>query len=464
MPTDLSEATPILVGSLARKSNRHDQVEVEASEEMLAPAVIRPTYMLDQWQQWADKCAYVRQPVTEVLAALVTFSAIMGQGYRGPTRAVAPLIALVLSPAGGGKEPSQRMAQEFMKACDMSERLCAAKWASSSGLEGELEQCEERLAISDEFADFIEMVCHPNCPAYRKDIMTLIKTCYGGDEWRGSVVKDLAQTRVAKHPRLAILASAQPVPFWNKLGPSAISDGFMSRILVMTGWSNAGSRDTRSIGGYADTVPPAMVDFVKEAVVQSSTLHKVFDSNPKTRVAKPEYLIPFKDKAAHEAFLEIKDAYYEEWLALHRAREVFAPALIARSAERMIRLAAVYAWSERPRDISVSREAIEWAKILVDNSDRCVRAAMIDTADKDNANVRMQNQYRRLIANAGDDGITDGKLQNRTRFGMQAHLNVIKQLVASKAIRVTRGPKGGQHYHWSGMEVQEDAASDQEDL
>jgi len=149
MPENRNERSQILHGSLPL-----DRIEIIAPLELMTDRILRPTKLLSLWQDWAAQCCPKQQPLIALMAGLTTFSAIMGRSYRGPTNAIPPLTTLILAPPGCGKDHPMEMARHLMRT--INRPLGAAKWGSAQGLERELSEIGEILAINDEFAGVIE--------------------------------------------------------------------------------------------------------------------------------------------------------------------------------------------------------------------------------------------------------------------------------------------------------------------
>jgi len=383
----------------------------------------------------------------------------MGRSYRGPTFCIPPLSILVLAPPGAGKDHPQEMAKHFMRAIGMDTHLGANKWGSAQGLERELQTNGERLAISDEFGDVIESFCHPNCPAYKKDILSIIKQIYTGNDYAGTSIKEAESTMSCKQPRLAMLASSQPVTFWRGVTPKVITDGFLSRMLVLPSMVMARRDHARSLGMVTETMPDAIKDYVLEALLAvrppmgspGQILSKV--------VMPTEIRIPYKDDAAKKMAENLIDQFDDKCNDYYTRGMENEGALIARSFERAIKLAAVYAWTERTSGISVSVESLEWASAIVRASDRCVLAALSEAAVEDH-NARRWAKYQRLLIGAADKGMSSATLIAHTRFGKVDHESIIKQMMASNVIRVSVGKRGGSYYVWTGIKPDLDCPAD----
>ena len=439
-----------------------DRIEIAAPNELLTDEILRPTPLLSLWQDWAEHCTPKRQPLIAMLAGLTAFSAVMGRSYRGPTYCIPPLSVLVLAPPGAGKDHPQEMAKHFMHAVGMGGHLCAAKWGSGAGLERELQMNGERLAVSDEFGDIIESHCHPNCPGYKKDILTIVKQIYTGNDYAGSSIKDAASTMPCEKPRLAILASSQPVTFWRGVSGKIITDGFLSRMLVMPS-TVFGMRDhRRNLGMVKDTMPQGIKDHVMEALqVRPPPLSP---AHVMSNVVMPtEIHIPWKDakaKAKSEDMIDQYDSLYNNYNERGLENE---GALIARSFERAVKLAAVYAWTERTKDLCVSYEALCWADAIVTASDRCVMSALSEAA-VDDVHAKRWQKYQRLLIGAKENGMSAATLIAHTRFSKNDHESIIKQMMASRVVTVSVGKRGGTYYVWTGAKPDADSPADRDQI
>ena len=410
--------------------------------------VIRPTPLLAMWNDWADASMPYRQPFMAMLAGVTAFSSCMGKSYTGPTGAISPLMTLILAPPGGGKDTPQNMARYFMEQIGLPSLLGAGHWGSAQGLERELGEKHELFAICDEFADIVKANCHPNCPSYKKEIFTILKKVFNGEPYTGSAKKDGEATVNIVDPRIALLAAAPVDTFWNAINEEIIGDGLMSRINIFNGAIRGLVVKGRTSANYKESFPVAIKDFAVEALKKAG---RKVDQDPSGKIlAMPNSRIPYADATAKAMASELQYKYRIEYEELHHAGARVEGALRGRTFERIIRLAAVYAWTERTSDISVSVAAIKWASALVDYADSTTLRALGGSLNTEDRVAKLFTRIKSAIIGAGSTGASRAYLVDRLRLGRSEIENVIQEMTRSKLVGVSATKRGTTIYVWLG--------------
>jgi hypothetical protein len=446
-----SQNDPLLTQAGSR--SRSDRIDLYAPEELTTDAILRPTPLLRMWQDWAHACCIQNQPVISLFAGLTAFSAVMGGAYRGPTYAVAPLMTLVLAPPGGGKDGPQDMCRVLMEKIGMGERLAAEAWGSAGGLEREISEKVDMFAINDEFADVLAGAYQQNAPSYKKDIARILKVVYSGKPYRGTAIKDGEATLKCEKPRVAVFGAAQPQNFWESCPIKAAIDGMLSRITICTAYIK-GKHDHKRVVKPPDlTFPADMGEWIKAALPVATTSPAAIGGYVN------EVLIGYENEAAQLRSQELFD-HYEAIKHTHYEKNYKIEAsVIARSYERCVRLAAVYAWTEKQKNPTVSIAALEWAKVIVDVCDRQVLRALSDNSNED-PSAKRWGRYQQVIEGAGQNGICSSVLISRTKFSQKDHESILKQMMSAGVISVSHGKRGGAYYVWTGVEEGQDAPED----
>ena len=405
--------------------------------------MLAPTPLLAMWQEWHDKCFHCHQPVLALLSGITSFSALMGRSYRGPTSAIPPLMIIGLADSGLGKSVPLAMASHMMKAVGCERLLGASSWGSSSGVTDELtEKGGEILWLADEFAHMFHRLNSPSCPTYFKDITFYLKTWYDGMSDRGRSLKGETAKNAIEDPRVAIYATTQPGVLWPAIKSEYIIDGLIGRFLVVpAALLNVTPR-------HHKPVPPqeCMPEGIKTFVQRSLETIGSYRSGPTRILDKPYFPIPYRNEAAEDLSYEISLAAQKRRNAYYETGEMVEGALVGRTFERVIRLAAVYAWTETPDlNIAVSEAGLRWALKLVQVSDRNVLAALTKSEGASPKSQPIWERYADIIRQAthrDPKGIAQSVLIRRTKCAEDEHKKILKQLASGGVIQLVEGKHG----------------------
>jgi hypothetical protein len=447
------DPTPVGYKSLER-------IQVTVPEHLLADKIIRPTPLLAAWADWAEACCPHRQPFMAMMTGLTAFSVLMGRDYCGPTGLPPALMVILLAPSGAGKEEPKQMARHLMRVMNREDKLGSDEFGSGQGVEREICEKSEVLYLQDEFADYLATVARPNCPAYKRDIVKILKTVQSGNKYSGRALKNAGETCSVDEPRVGLVSLAQPVPFWSNISEGVITDGFLGRFITLTA-AHLEVDATRRPKPASQCMPPAIKEFCEAAAASvgktgpMAVLSRGANGPKTTRIQ-----IGFKDKSATDFERDFFIQNRTEFNRLTMQRLSVEPALIGRSYENMLKLATVYAWTETPdaSKLAVSREALEWAATIIRASERCVAVAMTDGGSNEESDQKRWKTYERIIRTATDSpykGIQVSVLMARARYGKVYHENIIKQMIAAKVIAVSHGRRGGAYVRWIGDEARE---------
>ena len=299
--------------------------------------------------------------------------------------------------------------------------------------------------MQDEFADFLARVGASTCPSYVKEILRMIKVWYGGGDYAGRSLKGSIGEAATIKPRVAIYGTAQPVPFWRSLTESVVIDGFLGRWLVLP-CAVLDEMPNKHRSLPSECMPELIKGHIVTALENSAPpLGNVFPDTIK------EVRIAYRDSEAESYSDELQREYRRNFIRRTRLHQTLEPAILGRTFEKVLRVAAVYAWTEDTRrDLTISAEALAWADTLVGAADKTVMDSMTEVG----ATPRQQSarseygRYERVLANAGEHGIYASLLIDKVRTDEQTHKAMMAQLLKAGRISVTQGRNGASKIRW----------------
>jgi hypothetical protein len=453
MQDALPDLRQIAAGSLDAR------MKIEAPAELLTEEVVAPTPLLKLWHDWGKKCMVYHQPLLAALSGVSAFSAVMGRDYRGPTTAPPPVSFVLLAASCSGKEGPKNMVSHLFTG-KVPHELSFLKsipagdgWASDAGVQREMTESPSRLWQIDEMKDYLATATANGAAAYKSGIMRLMKIWYSGEDYKIPALKG-SENVVLVQPRATVIGYAQPRVFWDAVPTAIVHDGFMNRFITLPGAVLQTHRN-KYVERYSDSFPSEIWGWIKES---RDFLGK--------QAGKPDfgggfYRIPFEKSA--EAYADALDlAYRTEWARLESIGQSLHSALLGRAFESVMRLASVYAFTERKQEIKVSVPGIQWAA-------RIVNYALLNTVSSiclfdnsgDDAATRRYRRVKQLLQSS-PEGIGQGVLVNKLHMPKREFDDVIDQMIRNKLVAVFKSKRGGLIYKWEANLLQNEVAEEAE--
>jgi hypothetical protein len=420
-------------------------MRIEAPAELLGEDIVAPTPLLKMWHDWGLKCMPYRQPLMSALAAVSSFSAVMGRDYRGPTGSVPPVSFVLLGASCAGKAGPKSLVKHFFSGRVphelkfLNDIPAGDGWSSDAGVQMEMAESPTRLWVQDEMQDYIKAATATGAASYKSGIMRLMKTWYDGEDFTIPALKG-AEKKVIVQPRATVVGFAQPRAFWDNIPPQIIHDGFMNRFLTLPA-ALMEVESTQNIVRPEDAFPSAIWGWVLES---REFLGK---SAGKPNFGSGYYRVPFADGALEYA-RSLDRTYRAAWLELEHAGQSIHAALLGRAYESVLRLATVYAFTESAKEIQVTIPGMAWGSKLVNYCMRnTISAICLADSSGDDAATKRYRRVKHLIQSF-PDGISQGLLVNKLHIPKRDFDDVMDQMVRNKLVGVYKTKRGAMVYKW----------------
>lgn len=363
--------------------------------------------MLGEMMQWINACAVRPQPALALANTITLFGALFGVGGYQTSTGVRPnLYTVGIAETGAGKEHSRTCCKRLLQASEGRNLLGGERIASGSAILAALQRSRVMLFQLDEFGKTLQAVASPQAQSHLADIgKTLLEmysrssSSYQGTEYAGKAPVVIHQ------PHACLYATTTPLDFYAALASSAVSDGFLNRLVIITAHQ---ARPPRQTPGPTDP-PKGLVDEIKAMLGQDGNLASLAGGN--VPVAIPLRVVAMTDQAA-DLFDAFDDRIGDE---MERNRSNGLAPLFSRAWENAAKLAMIRAVATNWRSPIIDETDAKWGHELVMWS----LHHLCESVGEYVADNQSESDYKRLlrvIGDAGADGITRQELSPKTQW------------------------------------------------
>jgi hypothetical protein len=289
------------------------------------------------------------QPELTCLAVLIGMASGCAGCFRLPSGMRTNLYGLAVGDTGSGKDATLKAASEVGAAVGTRQM---GNPASGQGLEDALTSEVAMLMVIDEIGHTLQASGGKNAPAHLIELSRIILALYsaGSATWHTrlrAAAKSNPTARAVPHPCLNVYGVTTPEKLGAAVGSENITDGLLGRMLFAMGQSVAHGKSGRC------ELPPDFLD-AAECVRQARI---AADFGVKDAAVDVTFAPSAEDAADQlRADMDPIAARYEG--ALERL-------LLARSYEKVERVAAVLAIWQDPVRPAIGLDHLEWAARLV---------------------------------------------------------------------------------------------------
>jgi hypothetical protein len=414
-----------------------DAPRSRVNAKLVAEVVAEAGGILGEMVDWMVATARYPQPLLALGASIATIGALMGHRYRlldGPdTRSNVMILAIAGS--GSGKEHSRKCVAAALHEAGLEAYFLGRDTASAQGIHGALANQFCGVMMVDEFGLVLANAMHDRAPAHLRAIAKLLmelatsSTGIFMDETR-AMNRDPDATRFdIPDPCFCLFGTTTPEPLWKAVTSGQAVDGFLARFLVLQTPENypdpqfgtepldqrlleiARKLQLVAAGPGAD---PDNLDVGIASALGSVQPRWEDQGKGRLRRAFSRPVVPVVPMTAgakdRDLAIEIQE------VRAKRANEgkSLGTSIIARTTEHVRRLALIRAVSMDPKAPAVTVDDMQWARKVVQLSQRLLLAAIEEhVADTPwEANLK---KLLRIIQ--GYSGWIDGTtLNNRCKF------------------------------------------------
>ncbi|WP_010585463.1 hypothetical protein [Schlesneria paludicola] len=370
-----------------------------------------------------------RQPELALGGALTFVATITGQKVRDSSGICPNIYVVGVGASGCGKEQSRRINKQLLLSVGADE-MAKDSLASSSGLHSALAQRPSLILQIDEFGRFMATLGNPgNSPHLSQIVDVLLKLYSQADSvYTAPCYSDPKKNVRILFPNCVLFATTVPGSFFSSLTREALSDGFISRVLIIEVSDNDPDSQEPE---FADVPEP-----LREAV--GWWINHVPCDEGKLPAARKLVISP----EAREAYTQLDSIVR----ANRRIEESRGTQIWVRCVENAKKLALIQQCSRDRESAAITGESARWG---------CELSLMLTARIEQLANDHVADgafdargqKVMRFIRAAGAEGRTRSELSRHIRNSSKRELDetlaklIEMEQLTSELYQPVRGPK-----------------------
>lgn len=350
--------------------------------------------------------SYVRQPALALGAAVALMGTIIGRKVRDPSGTCANIYVIGLCRSGGGKERARQVNTDLLYLAGHAGMIGPEGFASGAGVVTAVAEAPDHRVLFqvDEIGRMLNTIKRAGGQAgHLASIPTTLMRLYTSS---ASIYKSDAYAEGAKknreivRPNACLYGTSVPENFWGSLTRDSLTDGFVSRLLIIEGDDDA--RPEVGAGVAISEPPDDVVQLVK---------HWCEYAPPVGNLAGAQghhVTIPYT-----EAGSSVMDAFQAEVIDLQFGAGEVKRALWSRAIEKARKLALIYACSANHLQPVIDDQACEWAAAVT----RFLTERVIRESGRRISENITEDNFKRLYAIIEEAGRIDASaLCKRSRW------------------------------------------------
>ncbi len=373
------------------------------------------------------------EPTLAFCGAATLLATLIGRKVRDAGDNRSNLYLLGLANSGAGKDHPRKVNQRVLHAVGLASQL-GDSFASAEGIEDRLLVSPTMLFQTDEIDALLISIREGKDGRTERIMQTLLKFYSASNALYHLRVKAGQEPSHIDQPCLSIFGTAIPQHFYESLSAKMLSNGFFARMLVL----EAGRRGTGQEAATAEVPEPILVTARAWAAFTPA-------SGANLGQVHPSPVVVPATSAAFDLLRQIRteaDAHYAEREA---AGDQMGMALWARAAEKVRRLALIYACSERHERPAISEPGVAWAWQLVAHQTRRMLAMATVHVYESDFDARQKRALQFIRAKGG--AVWQWELNKALRsLSVKERSEVVQNLVdtgqAEQGVETTAGRTG----------------------
>lgn len=410
-------------------------------EEVInAPALsdlMNPPGLVGKIMDWV--VASATRPSRELAlgAALCAVATTAGRAFATPTDLRTNLYVLALAPSAFGKDHSLDCVSVLMREAGLGCLIGPSRFGSSAGIRTALAKSPSFVTFYDEFGSLICRLQDPRLSEFATmrqllmDLFSRAKGTYNGDALSAGTTQQI------HNPNISIYGTTTPGDFWPALTSARSADGFLARFLLI----NVGGKRPRRVAAPAQKggkPPPHLIAGLREIAEAATAIcgNLAIRDSSRAVLAKPVEL----DADARE----VEKVFSWQIDAAANASDPKLHPFLHRALEHSLKIALTIAVGVDPSKPVITGEILQWAVGFASYSVReLITEAGRRIADSDRE--RDFNRVMEIIRESGPEGITEGKVTDRTRSLRPRDRNDLLEDMerAGRIVKRERRPGGG---------------------
>lgn len=414
--------------------------EAEFKSDASLSDLTRPGGFVEELVDWIVSSA--EHPSRELaLSAVLPFvGALIGRRFSGYRDARSNIYGIALAPSGYGKDHARQQIKRLIASANLHCFSGPARIMSATGLRNALMEKPSMNCQIDEIAGPFREMLDPRANVHQQmlksDLLEYFSTA--STYFEGAAY---AQAKAVKleAPNLCVYGTSTGDDFWNSVSGLSLRDGFLARLLL---FNVEGMKPELTTPKHdVKHVPDAIRIGAQQLAMAGRSGRLDIPQSDRGDMPRPTVDVPMTPEA------EQRRAEFKADIERKLAKADSAHhAILNRAVEHAVKLALIVAVATTPEAPTVTGVNMAWA-VQLSWLSCCalMRESSFNIADSQREAA--VGKVLRLVRDAGEAGLTIGKLTDRTR-GLDQRLRreIVQDLaVAGRIVEVTQptGPRGG---------------------
>lgn len=386
---------------------RREEEELFRSDASLAD-LTRPGGFIEELIDWIVSSA--EHPSRELaLSAVIPFvGSLIGRRFAGYRDARTNIYSIALAPSGYGKDHARQQIKRLIAAENLHPFSGPARLMSASGLRAALMEKPSINCMIDEIGGPLREMLDPRANQHqamlKNDLLEYFSTA--STYFEGAAYAQVKAVRL-ENPNLGIYGTSTADDFWNSMSSLSTVDGFMARLILF----NVSGTKPALVAPERDVkdIPTSIRETAKALAMAGRSANldvPATDAGDKPRLAQQVPLSPGAERIRREFKADI-----ERKLPKVTGGDA---AVLNRAVEHAVKLALIVAVATNWESPVVTERQMSWAvQVSWLSCTSLMRESRLNVADSQRE--RNVNRVLKLIQAAGENGITTGRLTDRTR-------------------------------------------------
>lgn len=314
--------------------------------------------LLEAIAKWVSRTNRLPAPEFSMLAAIGFVSTLYGRRVVGPTQAGINLYLAGLATTGFGKEHPLQAIQVLAHDTGFSYLIGPGDVTSGAAIEKILRRRPNFIMPMDELGALLQSINGRGAATWARTIRKVLLELFSKSTsmWTGKEYADPTRDSSSDPihaPTVSLLGMSTPETFYSGLNEESLSDGFLSRLLVISASQRPKAREAAPL-----VTPPPLIEMVKDyakALPQPDLQAAMArDSSKRQHMVKVEW-----DGEEAKEFWEAIEEWQNAQIAGGRLNGV-----LGRFALQTLKLATIRALSTNPADPKVTVGDVEWGRAI----------------------------------------------------------------------------------------------------
>lgn len=246
-----------------------DQADDDADDtQPFLPAKQFPQHLIENlpgalgWiTDYINRTSFKEQPVLALAAAIPLVGAVTGRQCElvdWQTRT--NIYTLGVAVSGSGKDRARDAVKDILFAAGRDGYIGTEDVASDTGFLMDLKDNPSNIALIDEFGRTLRLIAQPNAPVHLKGIIDLLLRLRTASRsiHKSKSYADRTRNFTINQPNCCLYGTSVPDNFYGSLTQEAISDGFLSRMLLFDTFDH----DPPMRSPQRTDVPPELIEWI----------------------------------------------------------------------------------------------------------------------------------------------------------------------------------------------------------